>query len=147
MSEKLPLSRPLGPRTCGETSLRGNSAKETARAVGALNSTIRASRPDILPIDVRTDQVTAREVSLHAAQQLSDFLQSIPVADRVEFETVDGLGSEVDALTLCEEQSRDTIAAMGGTGILEEELLEDGGFHVVKVNPIKYRSAFAAEDF
>ena len=49
-------------------------------------------------------------------------------------------GSEVDVFTLCQEQSRDVIAAMGATADLEQELIEEGGFHIVKINPIRYRS-------
>jgi hypothetical protein len=142
MSERLPTSKPLGPVACREVRFTGHCGKGNERAVGALNSAIRASRPDILPLAVREDQVVEREASLHAAQELNDFLQGGHGAEGLD--TVWSLDPEqgevvVDALTLCEEQSADALAAEGATDVLEDDLLENGGFHIVKIIPIAYR--------
>ena len=46
----------------------------------------------------------------------------------------------VDALTVCERQSRAVIESMGAMGDLEEELIEEAGFHVERVSPVTYKA-------
>jgi hypothetical protein len=123
-------------RKGGETPLiSSKGVKDAARAIGHAISGARNT--------VRPSEALARESRRRAAEIAKEDLAVAELNEvfGADYAVREDDGSEViDVFTLCEEQSRDVIATMGATDDLERELIEDGGFHIVKINPIRYRS-------
>jgi hypothetical protein len=145
--ERLPGSKPLGPIVGGEIKLDQGSPKATKRAIGVAESTMRASRHGMIPVSVKEDEVSAHLASVHAAQELSEYLQGVrpssvevvgvddfdkervrevvvyssgDVQPRIE-DAAKGSEFEQDALALCTEQSR---RVAGDRAILEDDLID-----------------------
>jgi len=75
--DRLPGSRSLGPVVGRETRLDQGSPKANERALGSLMSVMRASRPGAVPASLRQEGISEHQANLHAAEQLSDYLQGI----------------------------------------------------------------------
>ena len=127
---KIPSQHELGkPKREEKKAAALKGVIETARPLSGLNTTI--------PADTASRAISRRAAELKGETRVLIDGAALPAA----FTNKPKDGSEkVDALTVCERQSRAVIESMGAMGDLEEELIGEAGFHIEKVSPITYQA-------